>query len=554
MAVRFRFKSFRPKLLETLAGYNRRQFLADASAGVTVGVLAIPLGMAFAIASGASPSAGLWTAIVAGFCISAFGGSRVQIGGPTGAFIPILYGIVATHGFPNMLAATFMAGVLLLVMGATGMGSLIRLIPISVVIGFTNGIAVVIAFSQIRDFFGLPIDNLPAEFFARSRILAANAQSANLVTTSLGLGCVVLMLLWGRLVMRLPRLAIVPAQMAALIIGTLTSALLHLPVETLGSRFNGIPQELPRIAFPLPGLESLGGLLAPAITIALLGAIESLLSARVADTLIDDRHDPNQELLAQGIANIASPFFGGVAATGAIARTATNVRVGGRTPVAGLIHSLTLLLVVLIAAPLASYVPITVLASVVLITAWRMGDWHEFMRLRRFSWNYRTILLTTFALTVLFDLTIAVEIGMVLASLFFIYRMQDLTVVERVEVVEPQVVLYAVQGSLFFGSIAKLDARIEARPADIRVFVLDMYDVLNVDTSGVDWLRGLARALARQGATMVLCGLRPQPASLLMRSGFISVLGEKNLLLDRPAALRRAREIATPPPAEWCET
>jgi SulP family sulfate permease len=510
--------------------------------------------MAFAIASGASPSAGLWTAIVAGFCISAFGGSRVQIGGPTGAFIPILYGIVATHGFPNMLAATFMAGVLLLVMGATGMGSLIRLIPISVVIGFTNGIAVVIAFSQIRDFFGLPIDNLPAEFFARSRILAANAQSANLVTTSLGLGCVVLMLLWGRLVMRLPRLAIVPAQMAALIIGTLTSALLHLPVETLGSRFNGIPQELPRIAFPLPGLESLGGLLAPAITIALLGAIESLLSARVADTLIDDRHDPNQELLAQGIANIASPFFGGVAATGAIARTATNVRVGGRTPVAGLIHSLTLLLVVLIAAPLASYVPITVLASVVLITAWRMGDWHEFMRLRRFSWNYRTILLTTFALTVLFDLTIAVEIGMVLASLFFIYRMQDLTVVERVEVVEPQVVLYAVQGSLFFGSIAKLDARIEARPADIRVFVLDMYDVLNVDTSGVDWLRGLARALARQGATMVLCGLRPQPASLLMRSGFISVLGEKNLLLDRPAALRRAREIATPPPAEWCET
>lgn len=545
MAIRFRFKSFRPKLLETLPGYNRPQLLADASAGMTVGVLAIPLAMAFAIASGTSPSSGLWTAIIAGFCISAFGGSRVQIGGPTGAFIPILYSIVAVYGFHNMLAATFIAGVLLLIMGLTGMGNLIRLIPISVVIGFTNGIAVVIAFSQLRDFFGLNIESLPAEFFTRLRVLSANAHTIDWPTTALGVGCVALIVLWSRLVERVPRLAVVPAQMAALVLGTLASVVFSLPVETLGSRFNGIPQELPGISFPLPALESLGRLIAPAITIALLGAIESLLSARVADSQIDDRHDPNQELLAQGLANMASPFFGGIPATGAIARTATNVRAGGRTPIAGLVHSATLLLVVLVAAPLAAYVPITVLAAIVLITAWRMGDWHEFKRLQHFSWNYRIILLSTFALTVLFDLTIAVEIGMVLASLFFIYRMQDLTAVEHVRSAETLagVAVYAVQGSLFFGSIAKLDAQIEQRPADTRVLVLDMREVLNADTSGIDWLRSLWRALDRKGASLVICGLRQQADSLVRRSGFLVSLGDANVVADRAGALQRAAAI-----------
>ncbi|GAB4059771.1 SulP family inorganic anion transporter [Uliginosibacterium sediminicola] len=545
MAIRFRFKSFRPKLLETLPGYNRQQLLADASAGLTVGVLAIPLAMAFAIASGASPSSGLWTAIIAGACISAFGGSRVQIGGPTGAFIPILYSIIVVYGFHNMLAATFMAGVLLLVMGLTGMGSLIRLIPVSVVIGFTNGIAVVIAFSQLRDFFGLDVDKLPAEFFARLRILSENAHSVDWPTTALGVGCVALVLVWGKLAERWPRLGVIPAQMAALLLGTLVSVLFSLPVETLGSRFNGIPQELPGFSFPLPSLESLGRLLPPAITIALLGAIESLLSARVADAQIDDRHDPNQELLAQGIANMASPFFGGIPATGAIARTATNVRAGGRTPLAGLVHCATLLVVVLAAAPLAAYVPISVLAAIVLITAWRMGDWHEFRRLRHFSWNYRIILLSTFVLTVLFDLTIAVEIGMVLASLFFIYRMQALTSVEQVTDTElaAGVSLYALQGSLFFGSIAKLDAQIEERPAQTRVLILDMRELINADTSGIDWLHGLWRAQVRQGGHLLLCSLGRQPASLVQRSGLLHSLGEANIVTDRPAALARAHSL-----------
>jgi SulP family sulfate permease len=545
MAIRFKLKSFRPKLLETLPAYSRAQFLADASAGMTVGVLAIPLAMAFAIASGASPSAGLWTAIIAGFCISAFGGSRVQIGGPTGAFIPILYSIVVSYGFHNMLAATFMAGVLLLVMGLTGMGNLIRLIPIGVVIGFTNGIAVVIAFSQLRDFFGLPVDSLPAEFFARLRILLASAHGANLATTLLGVGCLILIAGWRKLGERVSRLAMIPPQMAALVIGTCTSVALGLSVETLGSRFNGIPQELPGLSFPLPALESLGRLLTPAIAIALLGAIESLLSARVADAQIDDRHDSNQELIGQGIANMAVSFFGGVSATGAIARTSTNVRAGGRTPVAGLIHSVTLLVVVLVAAPLAAYVPITVLAAIVLNTAWRMGEWHEFMRLRYFSWNYRVVLLTTFALTVLFDLTVAVEIGMVLASLFFIYRMQDLTGVEHVrEFALPDgVIMYAVQGSLFFGSIAKLDQQLAQRPAQTRTLILDLHEVLNIDTSGIDWLDGLQRALQRSGATLILCGLGKQPASLVRRSGLALIIGPENILADRAAALERATAI-----------
>ncbi|MDP5240106.1 SulP family inorganic anion transporter [Uliginosibacterium sp. 31-16] len=535
---------FHPKLQDALRGYSRSIFFRDLSAGVTVGVLALPLAMAFAIASGVSPSAGIWTAIIAGFIISAFGGSLVQIGGPTGAFIPILYGIVAAHGISNMLAATFMAGIMLLVMGLTRMGNLIRFIPISVVIGFTNGIGVVLMLSQIKDFFGMGGGALPAEFFARMQVLAGLVSTINPYAAGLGAGTVVLKYGWDALVRRCPRAGAVPALLMALLLGTVLSVLLELPVETIGSRFNGIPQGLPAIAFPLPALSSLGSLLAPAITIALLGAIESLLSARVADPLVEDRHDPNQELLAQGLANIASPFFGGIAATGAIARTSTNVRAGGRTPVAGIVHALTLLVIVLAAAPLAAWVPIPVLAAIVIVTAVRMGEWHEFVRLKHFSWNYRIILLATFFLTVLFDLTIAVEIGMVLASLFFIYRMQDLTTAEVLGVkLRPGLLAFDLRGSLFFGAVAKLDAQIDPARLEVEVLVLNLREVLNIDTSGIDWLQGLQKALIKKGATLVLCGLGAQPQSLVRRSGLIAQLGVHNVCDDIDAALHRAREI-----------
>ncbi|MEN3112649.1 SulP family inorganic anion transporter [Uliginosibacterium paludis] len=535
---------FRPKLIEALAGYSRARFIPDLSAGLTVGVLALPLSMAFAIASGVSPGAGIWTAIVAGFLVSILGGSRVQIGGPTGAFIPILYGIVAAYGVHNMLAATFLAGLILLVMGITRLGNLIRFIPVSVVIGFTNGIGVVLALSQIKDFFGLEGGALPAEFFARMRMLAELAPTASLSATALALGTLCLIFLWMNQSSRLGVLAHVPAQLAGLLLGTLASALLDLPVETIGSRFNGIPQGLPSMSFPLPDLSSIRGLLAPAITIALLGAIESLLSARVVDPQIDDRHDPNQELMAQGIANMASPFFGGIAATGAIARTSTNVRAGGRTPVAGIIHSATLLAIVLVAAPLAAWVPIPVLAAIVVVTAIRMGEWHEFARLRHFSWNYRIILLATFLLTVLFDLTIAVEIGMVLASLFFIYRMQDLTTAEP-SAIHPRHGLNAfdLRGSLFFGAVSKLDALIDVADPGVQVLILDLQDLINIDTSGVDWLEGVHRALARRDAQLVVCGASRQPRSILQRSGFVGALGVANFCDDMEAALLRARTL-----------
>lgn len=536
---------FRPKLIEALAGgYSAARFIPDLSAGLTVGVLALPLSMAFAIASGVTPTAGIWTAIVAGFLVSALGGSRVQIGGPTGAFIPILYGIVVAHGVGNMLAATFLAGVILLLMGITRLGNLIRFIPVSVVIGFTNGIGVVLALSQLKDFFGLAGDALPAEFFARMKLLWQLAPSASLPATALALATLLLILAWMRYAERLGVFAHLPAQLAGLLLGTLASVALGLDVETIGSRFNGIPQGVPQISFPLPDLSAVGRLLAPAITIALLGAIESLLSARVVDPQIDDRHDPNQELMAQGIANMASPFFGGIAATGAIARTSTNVRAGGRTPVAGLVHSVTLLAIVLVAAPLAAWVPIPVLAAIVVVTALRMGEWHEFLRLRQFSWNYRLILLATFLLTVLFDLTIAVEIGMLLASLFFIYRMQDLTTAERVPLNQQHgIACYELRGSLFFGAVAKLESEIGAGVAEAEVLILNLRELINIDTSGVDWLQGVQRALARRAAQLVVCGPRRQALSILQRSGFAASLGAGNLCEDMEHALRRAHQI-----------
>ncbi len=544
---------FRPRLLDSLDGYNGSRLGTDVVAGFTVGVLALPLAMAFAIASGMSPASGIVTAIIAGLVISVFGGSRVQIGGPTGAFIVIVYGIVVQYGVANLLICTMMAGVMLLAMGIARLGTWIRFIPISVISGFTKGIAVLILLSQVKEFFGLRIEALPAEFFAKVEALWAGLPTTNPQSVALGIACVLLVALWPK------RWRIVPGPVVALFAGTGAAVALGLDVETIGSRFGGIPSGLPPFALPTVSFAELGPLFAPAFTIALLGAIESLLSATVADNMIDDRHDPNQELIAQGLANLAAPLFGGFCATGAIARTSTNVRMGGRSPIAGIVHALTLLLVVLVAAPAARYIPLTVLSAILLVVAWNMGEWGEFRHLRRYRFNYQAVLLATFVLTVVFDLTVAVQAGLVLAAIFFITRMSGLTQVRELETpgtdgaatdqatpagtgAARPVRVYELFGSLFFGAANKIEPLLAlAEPTHpAKVIVLDMQKLINIDTTGLDMLSTLHRKLLRNDKRLFIVGANAQPRSLFERSGFAATLGADNLCDDVATALLRA--------------
>ena len=430
---------FHPRLLQDLKHYSTEKFTADLGAGITVGLVALPLAIAFGIASGVKPEDGIFTAIIAGFLISALGGSRVQIGGPAGAFIVITYGILQQYGLANLFIATMMAGVLLFIMGLTGLGALIRFIPVAIVIGFTSGIAVLIAVSQLRDFLGLEIAHMPADFFSQVVTLSHAIGTLNWMSICVGLVALLIVVVWpklaaltgGRGMLRLPvrstLVARIPGTIFALVVTTLGVALLDLPVETIGSRFGGIPQALPTFAFPSFDWATARMLVAPTLTIAVLVAVESLLCARVADTMINDRHDPNQELMAQGIANFVTPLFGGIPATGTFARTSTNVRSGAKSPLAGMIHAATLLVIVLAAAPLAAYIPLATLAAILLFVAFNLGDWAEFRRLRRFSVNYRIVMLSTFVLTIVFGLSVAIEVGMVLASLLFIYRISEIT-------------------------------------------------------------------------------------------------------------------------------
>ena len=538
--------AFRPRLLECLKGYDRHTLAADIGAGITVGVIALPLAIAFAIASGLKPEAGLFTAIIAGFLVSALGGSRVQIGGPAGAFIVIVYGIVQQYGLGNLLVSTAMAGVLLFVMGLTRIGSLIRYIPVAIVIGFTNGIAVLIGLSQVKEILGLKIDRMPADFFGATRAIAAAIDTVSLPTVVLGSSSLLLLILWGTVKRGLfPR---VPSTLVVLVAATAVTAAFDLPVETIGTRFGGIPNGLPPLALPDLSWENARNLIGPAVTIALLGAVESLLCARVADNMIDDRHDPNQELMAQGVANIVAPFFGGMPATGTIARTSANVRSGARTPVSGIVHALTLLAIVLLAAPLAEHVPLAALAAILLFVAWNMGEWGEFARLRQFSAQYRTIMVSTFLLTVMVDLTVAVQIGLVLAALFFIHRISTLTTIEPVgaEVaMPPGAVAYRVFGSLFFGAVGKLEALTEPGSGEAlpRVLILDLHMVINLDTTCLDTLEALHRSLAKRGAALVLCDANDQPLSLIRRSGFVVMLGKENLVPDLQAGIARAGQL-----------
>ena len=541
---------FRPRLLDALKSYDGAQFGRDLGAGLTVGIVALPLAMAFAIASGVKPEAGIFTAIIAGFLISALGGSHVQIGGPAGAFIVIVYGIVERYGLANLLISTVLAGGLLFTMGLFKLGALVRYVPVPIIIGFTNGIAVLIALSQLKDLLGLDIDKMPSDFFAQIQALWQHLGSFNPLAPAIGLACLAVVVLWPKsytmpehpsgLWGKLRRLAAhLPGTIIALAGATLATALFALPVETIGSRFGGIPQSLPAFELPAFSWTTVKQLLIPTLTIALLGAIESLLCARVADNATEfPRHDPNQELMAQGVANVVTPFFGGIPATGTIARTVTNIRAGAATPVAGIVHALTLLAVVLLAAPLAVHVPLAALAGILMFVAWNMGEWHEFARLKRFSPQYRTILVGTFVLTVVFDLTVAVEVGLVLACVFFIWRMGQLFSV-RPHAPQPMpegVAAFELFGSLFFGAVGKIEALPAQLPEGTRAVVLEMHRLISMDTSGLESLQQLHRVLQRRGIALVLADVNEQPLSLMRRSGFEATIGADAIVPNVAAA------------------
>ena len=645
---------FRPRLYDSLKGYNRSDLGADLGAGLTVACVALPLAMAFAIASGVKPEQGLITAIVAGLLISLLGGSKVQIGGPAGAFVALLYTIGERYGIANLLLATMMAGVVLFAMGLFKLGQLVRFVPVAIVIGFTNGIAVIIALSQIRDFFGLPIDKLPANFFSQMAVIGAHLKEISVPTTLVALGSLLVLFLWPKAMPKLPRevrdararaagevaadagrdgtsdivtlgnaadaagreisealersrqaaeaekatattaasiagaaanpavtaaatraetpaagtpataaavatepplgspaepragtvwprirraMATIPGPLAVLVLATLAVWLLHLDVETIGSRFGGIPASLPTPALPTFDWSSAQNLVGPILAIAFLGAIESLLCARIADGMTHERHDPNQELMAQGIANFTVPFFGGIAATGTIARTVTNVRAGARTPVAGVVHALTLLAFMLVLAPLASSIPMAVLAAILVQVAWNMGEWRAFKALNRFPNSYRMTLIATFLLTVVFDLTVAVQVGLVMSCLFFIYRMAALTRIEAVDLPPEQasmpggraVTAWRLYGTLFFGSVSKLDQILPEGRAVPGAVILDLHQIVKLDPTGLDELESLHRTLTEAQGRLIIVDANPQPQKLIERSGFARKLGPDNL-------------------------
>jgi len=541
---------FKPKLLDALQGYTRQRFYQDVGAGITVGVVALPLAMAFAIASGLKPEAGLFTAIIAGFLISALGGSRVQIGGPAGAFIVIVYGILERYGLANLMIATAMSGVMLLAMGLLRLGSLIRFIPVAVVIGFTNGIAVLIMVSQLKDFLGLQVKAMPADFFGILHTLSASIGTFNGEALGLAVVCLAVLAFWQ---LALPRLAnampstknfsTIPGSIVVLVGATMASKMMGLDVETIASRFGSIPNGLPAFAWPDFSWETAKFLLIPATTLALLGSIESLLCARIADQMMadgpyGDRHDANQELMAQGVANLVTPFFGGMPATGTIARTVTNVKNGGNSPVAGIVHAFTLLVVMLVAAPLAGDVPLAALSAILMFVAWNMGEWHEFVHLRQFRMTYRVTLLLVFLLTVIVDLTVAVEVGLIAACLTFIYRISSLTRAEHVladshpELTgqEAHVQAHRLYGALFFGAVKLVEAIEENLPS--KAVVVDLKNLIYIDTSGADALMSLVRSCRKKKVRLIVCGLAHQPLEMAQRCGLLQALPDTDLAPD----------------------
>jgi sulfate permease, SulP family len=547
--------AFHPKLLDALKNYTARSFYSDLAAGVTVGIVALPLSMALAIASGLPPQIGLFTAVIAGICISAFGGSRVQIGGPAGAFVPLLAPIVMKHGPEALVVCALMAGVILIGLGACKLGSLIKYIPFPVVTGFTSGIAIIIMSTQIRDFFGLP-NRLPSDFIGKLTALAQNFHP-NWPTVALALACTLAIWFWPKNIGRR-----IPGAIVVVVLAAIASVMFDWPnklgIQTLGTQFGEMPRSLPAPHWPVLSFDEWRALIPAAMTVAVLGAIESLLSAVVADGMIDDHHDSNQELMGQGIANIAMGLFGGMPATGVIARTATNVRCGGRTPVAGIIHSLTVLVILVAAAPLAKHIPLAALSGVLIVVSLRMGEWHQFRRLKRWPKSDAAVFLCAFTLTVCVDLPTAVGASLILASALLVRQLSELTHVQPEEEVPAGsgnrqtiegrelpagVMAFRVFGAFFFGAADKLESSLRRAGQLPDVLILRMRDVMALDATGLDALEDLLEKLRIKKKDLILCAPRAQTLFVLTRAGFLEKIGEENICGNIDAALDRARKI-----------
>jgi sulfate permease, SulP family len=552
-----------PKLVTTLRSYTRAQFFADLTAGVIVGIVALPLAIAFAIASGVTPDRGLYTAVIAGFLISALGGSRVQIGGPTGAFVVIVYGIVQRYGVDGLIAATIMGGLLLIAFGLARLGAAIKFIPFPVITGFTSGIAAILIVQQLRDVLGLRLTSAPPEFIERLSLYAANIRTVNPYAVALSAGTLLIVWLWPRVSHK------VPAPFVALIVTTVLVQLLNIPVETIGTRFGEIQAGFPRLSLPSISLAEGRQLVGPALAIAALGAVESLLSAVVADGMIGGRHRSNMELVAQGVANVVTPLFGGIPATGAIARTATNVKSGGRTPVAGMVHALTLLVITLFFGRLAGLIPLATLAAIVLWVAWRMAEWQVFKSELSAPKSDALVLLTTFLLTVLVDLTAGIGVGMVLASLLFMKRIAEVTNVTLVSrdfqdarpssdesgaiylrQVPRGVEVYEINGPFFFGAAEKFKDTLSEVSKKPKVLIIRMRNVPAIDSTAIHALRDLIRRTRRDGTLVLLSDVHSQPLIALGRSELLDEIGEEHLFGNIDEALAAARQHLGMPPEE----
>ncbi len=545
-----------PKLLSILrSGYSSSDLVNDLIAGVIVGVVALPLALAFAIASGVKPEQGIYTAIVGGLAIAVFGGSRAQVSGPTGAFIVIVYGIVQQYGYSGLMIATLIAGVLLIGMGLARMGVLLKFIPYPVTVGFTSGIALIIFTSQFQDLLGLRIDKLPADFVEKWIVYARTLPTIDPTTAAVGLGSLAIIVLWPRVTRR------IPGSLVALLVVTPVVALLGLHVETIGSRFGEMPTHLPAPHFPAVSWPLITRMFSPAITIALLAALESLLSAVVADGMLGTRHRPNMELIAQGVGNIVSPLFGGIPTTGAIARTATNIRNGGRTPVSAIVHSITLLLILMLIGRWASLIPLATLAAILVYVAYTMSEWHTFSRLLRGPRGDVAVLLVTFGLTVLIDLSVAIRVGVILAAFLFLQRMSSATQValitndlreEEPEEDTPRrnipagVEIFEIDGSLFFGAIEQFREAVQRFETPPRILIIEMSKVLTVDSTGLQALEDLHKRCEKNRTRLLLSGTRAQPLFAMQRSGFIDAIGEEQVTGDISEAIERAHVLLTP--------